>query len=62
MEPVRIGVIGAVPNKWLEVSWAANTPIPTNDVWIAATALETGSRMLSFHSHFRQVPGLMMVL
>ena len=38
------------------------TPIPTNDVWISATALETGSRMLTFDSHFHQVPGLMMVL
>lgn len=40
----------------------SGTPIPTNDVWIAATALETGSRMLTFDTHFHQVPGLMMVL
>ncbi len=38
------------------------TPIPTNDVWISATALETASRMLTFDAHYRSVPGLMMVL
>ena len=38
------------------------TPIPMNDVWIAATALETASRMLSFDSHYDLVPGLFMVL
>jgi len=38
------------------------TPIPTNDVWIAATALETGGRILTSDSHFHQPPGLMMVL
>lgn len=36
----------------------AGKPIPTNDVWIAAHALESGSRLLSFDAHFRQVPGL----
>lgn len=37
------------------------TPIPTNDVWIAATALETGSRLLSLDTHFQSVPGLMLL-
>jgi tRNA(fMet)-specific endonuclease VapC len=34
-------------------------PIPTNDIWIAATALETGSRLLSYDKHFDAVQGLM---
>lgn len=38
------------------------TPIPTNDVWIAATAFETAARVLTFDSHYRAVPGLMTVL
>ena len=38
------------------------TPIPTNDIWIAATAFETASRVLSFDTHFGLVPGLLMVL
>jgi tRNA(fMet)-specific endonuclease VapC len=33
-------------------------PIPTNDIWIAAQAVETGSDLLSFDSHFREVDGL----
>jgi tRNA(fMet)-specific endonuclease VapC len=34
------------------------TPIPMNDVWIAAQALETGSLLVTFDSHFQVVPGL----
>lgn len=38
------------------------TPIPTNDVWIAAHAMETGSDLISFDRHFAHVPGLAWVL
>ena len=34
------------------------TPIPLNDVWIAAHALETGSLLVTFDSHFQRIPGL----
>jgi predicted nucleic acid-binding protein len=34
------------------------TPIPTNDVWIAAAALENGGRLIAYDDHFRHVPGL----
>ena len=34
------------------------TPIPTNDIWIAAAALETGSCLLGYDTHFEHVPGL----
>jgi predicted nucleic acid-binding protein len=33
-------------------------PLPTNDIWIAATALETGSRLITLDKHFEEVPGL----
>lgn len=33
-------------------------PIPTNDIWIAAHALETGAELLSFDPHFDAVDGL----
>lgn len=33
-------------------------PIPTNDVWIAAHAIETGSRLITYDKHFSQIPGL----
>lgn len=34
------------------------TPIPTNDIWIAAHALETGADLLSFDEHFGKIEGL----
>jgi tRNA(fMet)-specific endonuclease VapC len=37
----------------------SGNPIPTNDIWIAAAALETGSRLLSYDKHFAVVPGLL---
>ncbi len=33
-------------------------PIPVNDVWIAAQALETGADLLSSDGHFGEVEGL----
>lgn len=33
-------------------------PIPTNDMWIAAHALETGADLVSFDPHFQHVEGL----
>jgi tRNA(fMet)-specific endonuclease VapC len=33
-------------------------PIPMNDVWIAAHALETGSVLVTYDGHFRAVAGL----
>ncbi len=37
------------------------TPLPTNDVWIAAHAMETGADLLSFDGHFEQIEGLAFV-
>lgn len=37
---------------------AKGRPIPTNDVWIAAHAMETGADLLSFDQHFEAVDGL----
>jgi tRNA(fMet)-specific endonuclease VapC len=36
----------------------AGTPIPTNDIWIAAHAFESGAELVSFDAHFRAVQGL----
>ena len=41
--------------------WASGHPIPENDVWIAATALETGARLLSRDAHFDYVGGLVKI-
>lgn len=37
------------------------TPIPSNDIWIAAVALETGSRLVTYDAHFDCIPGLIAV-
>ena len=37
---------------------AKGRPIPTNDIWIAAHAMETGADLLSFDAHFVAVDGL----
>ena len=34
------------------------TPIPTNDMWIAASAFQHGLKVLSFDKHFQQAKGL----
>lgn len=33
-------------------------PIPTNDLWIAASALEHGCALLTLDAHFHQIEGL----
>ena len=36
-------------------------PIPTNDIWIAATALQHGLKLCTNDQHFKYVPGLVLV-
>jgi tRNA(fMet)-specific endonuclease VapC len=36
----------------------AGRPIPTNDIWIAAQAMETGAELISFDRHYGWVDGL----
>jgi tRNA(fMet)-specific endonuclease VapC len=50
----RFGRIAAALRK-------AGTPIPTNDIWIAAHASETGSELISFDRHFDSVRGLPLI-
>jgi tRNA(fMet)-specific endonuclease VapC len=38
----------------------AGTPIPTNDIWIAAHAIETGAAVVTYDKHFESVQGLRM--
>ena len=39
--------------------WKAGTPIPTNDIWIAASAMEYGLQVLTTDEHYRKVPQIM---
>ena len=34
------------------------TPLPLNDIWIAAQCLETGGVLITYDKHFSQVAGL----
>ncbi len=36
----------------------AGTPLPINDAWIAAHAIETGSVVITYDAHFKRVSGL----
>jgi predicted nucleic acid-binding protein len=31
-------------------------PVPTNDIWIAATCARTGATLLTWDAHFRLIP------
>ncbi|MBI9098657.1 MAG: type II toxin-antitoxin system VapC family toxin [Spirochaetaceae bacterium] len=37
------------------------TPIPTNDMWIAAANMDKGSVLLSRDKHFKEIPGLLVL-
>ena len=37
---------------------AKGRPIPTNDMWIAAHAMETGADLVSADGHFEHVDGI----
>jgi tRNA(fMet)-specific endonuclease VapC len=34
----------------------AGTPLPTNDIWIAAVAAREGASVLTYDAHFRAIP------
>ncbi len=36
----------------------AGTPLPINDVWTAAHALETGSILVTYDAHFKNIAGI----
>ncbi len=38
------------------------TPIPTNDIWIAAQAMELGLELVTYDEHFLRIPGIVVVL
>ncbi len=40
---------------------AKGRPIPTNDVWIAAHAMETGADLVSADAHFGHVDGIVWI-
>ena len=56
-----LDVTRSVARRYGEVFVAlkrAGTPIPVNDIWIAAATLDCGGRLLTFDDDFRRVVGL----
>ena len=39
--------------------WTAGTPIPTNDIWIAASAMQYGLTVLTTDAHFLKIPQIL---
>ena len=39
--------------------WQAGSPIPTNDIWIAASAMEHGLRVVTTDEHYDKIPQIM---
>lgn len=48
----RYGVI-------LNALWNVRTPIPTNDIWIAASAMQYGLAVITTDAHFLQIPQIL---
>lgn len=49
----RFGRIAAVLKQ-------KGTPIPTNDIWIAAQTLESGAELVTLDKHFEKIDGLVL--
>lgn len=57
---VRSAVVGEETGRRYAVIFdalrRAGTPVPTNDIWIAATAMEHGLTVLTLDQHFNRIP------
>lgn len=57
---LTVDTADAYAQVWLGLR-CKGQPIPANDLWIAATALEHGAALLTLDAHFHQVDGLRVV-
>lgn len=39
--------------------WSAATPVPTNHIWIAASAMQHGLAVLTMDAHFQKIPQIL---
>jgi hypothetical protein len=61
VNPKTVWDLGANTGRFSRIATALKVrgkPIPTNDMWIAAQAMETGAELLSFDRHYQWVEGL----
>ncbi|MBN1673515.1 MAG: type II toxin-antitoxin system VapC family toxin [Kiritimatiellae bacterium] len=49
-------IFGTIKNRLK----TAGTPIPINDVWLAAHAIESGSHLVTYDTHFSKVSGMLL--
>lgn len=63
---VRLASIGEATAKRYAVIYASlrtsGTPIPTNDLWIAASAMEHGTELVTLDRDFTNVPQILVAL
>ena len=51
----------SIAYRYAQISYSLRrrgTPVPPNDIWIAATAFENGACVLSYDAHFDRIDGL----
>ncbi len=56
-----VGVTSVTAERFGRIAAALRTtgrPMPTNDIWIAAEAMENGADLISFDTHYGHVDGL----
>jgi tRNA(fMet)-specific endonuclease VapC len=53
--PIGDEVASVYAELWVDLR-QRGTPVPTNDLWIAATAVVEGASVLTFDAHFRSIP------
>ena len=39
--------------------WTAGTPVPTNDIWIAASAMQYGLTVVTTDAHYLKIPQIL---
>jgi len=59
VEFVRIGQVTADRYSRIAMDLKRHgSPLPTNDIWIAAQAMEHGAELITLDSHFEKISGL----
>ena len=59
VETIQIGEITADRYSRIAIQLKRRgTPIPSNDIWIAAQAFEHGAELVTMDPHFEKIPGL----
>ena len=62
---VRLFLIDEITSEFyaeiLDQLKKAGRPVPTNDLWISAVALQNGLKLYTMDQHFQYVPGLILI-